>query len=660
VTQLAERLGDLPQMGLSAPRGRMAARLLGLRHSIGARMSAAFIAMGIITGVIGGYGIYVLGAARGIVVETYDGPLMAINFARAASLDFAEMDKESLRRKAAPPASRSEIDARIDALHATFLDDIGVAEQRSLGAREDATIKRIIGAVERWNALRRAASPAEGDIEATTTEIIDAFDTLTELTADRSFVQRRKAVAAIDSFRRASLILSGAALVLGVLITTVLARQMIGPLTAAARVADRIADGHLETPIPAGGQDETGTLLRSMTVMQNNIREMMQREVEQRQSAQSRLFDALESAQQGIILVDDHGKIVIANSQVADFFPTVAPHLASGGDFARAFASMRALLSWREGSVDKKPDIFFESATSAPGSAVREYQIKDGRWIRFSHSDTRDGGFFLSLIDFTEIKQREEHFKEAKRQADAANTAKGHFLTNMSHELRTPLNAIIGFSEMIDGEMFGSIGNPQYLEYTGYVLQSARHLLEIINSVLDIAKSEAGKLELRAEDCDLARIVHECATMMRDMSARAELNLEIALPDGPLPVYGEAAKLRQIILNLLSNAVKFNRPGGRVSLVVDPGDERMTVFRIVDDGIGMSAAEIELAMQPFGQVDSTLARRYEGTGLGLPLTKALVELHGGVLRIASEPGRGTTVTVAIPRSADISAMEHTA
>jgi signal transduction histidine kinase/HAMP domain-containing protein len=561
------------------------------------------------------------------------------------------MDKEALRLKTVPEAERAEVARHIDDLGATFFDDLGVAEQRSQGTRETAAIERIRQAVTRWTELRRAPATAarDAEIDQVSDRIIDDFDTLIELTADRSFIERRKAIWAIADFRATSIVMSVVAVLAGIVITLLLARRMIRPLTAAAGVADRIALGHLETVIPRGGNDETGTLLRSMTVMQDSIRDMMEREVAQRQSAQSRLIDALESSREGMMLVDANGAIVMSNTQVADFFPTMAPCLAGGNPFAAAWAMMRPLLVAPD-DFDDGAMAVVAPAQSGAAVSVREYRLADGRWLRFSRSATQDGGFFLFLIDVTEIKAREMHFREAMRKADAANTAKSQFLATMSHELRTPLNAIIGFSEIISGQMFGSVGNPRYLEYSNDVLRSGRHLLDILNSVLDLAKSEAGKLEIRPELLDVGEIMRDCAMMMREQCERARIRFDIAPIKEPLLVYGDPAKLRQIILNLLSNAVKFNEPGGGVSLLARIGEDGMTQFRVDDTGIGMSPDDIAVALTPFGQVDSTLARRYEGTGLGLPLTKALVELHGGSITIDSEPGRGTSVTVAIPTS----------
>jgi signal transduction histidine kinase len=218
----------------------------------------------------------------------------------------------------------------------------------------------------------------------------------------------------------------------------------------------------------------------------------------------------------------------------------------------------------------------------------------------------------------------------------------------MSHELRTPLNAIIGFSEIISSQLFGAIGNAKYVGYSNDIVASAQHLLEIINSVLDLARSDVGKLQIRPQTVDLRNILDGCVTMMHEQCAKAELQFSVAHPRDPLLVFGEPAKLRQVVINLLSNAIKFTKPGGEVSLLASAQDNGRVDIAVADTGIGMSAEEIPIALAPFGQIDSNLSRRYEGTGLGLPLTKALVELHGGTLTITSVPGQGTMVTVSLP------------
>ena len=251
-----------------------------LKRSIGVKIFGAFVVMGLMTIALSAYGLYVLIAAGDIVAATYDGPLMAINFARSASLTFVRMDKEELRRSISAASEQPEIDRKLTDLAATFFEDLAVAEQRSLAPDEQPVIAKIHQLVSRWDTLRHRPSSdrIQVELETVAEEIVKQFDVLIELIADHSFIERRKSVMAIESFRHISI--AGALLVmlLSASITLLLARGIVRPLSAAASIANRIAGGELETPIPIGGKDESGILLRSMTVMQDNIRQMMERE----------------------------------------------------------------------------------------------------------------------------------------------------------------------------------------------------------------------------------------------------------------------------------------------------------------------------------------------------------------------------------------------
>jgi signal transduction histidine kinase len=250
---------------------------------------------------------------------------------------------------------------------------------------------------------------------------------------------------------------------------------------------------------------------------------------------------------------------------------------------------------------------------------------------------------------FEALRRNQEALVSAKEAAEAANLAKSEFLANMSHELRTPLNAIIGFSSIMQQGMFGQL-NERYAEYAGMVCDSGTHLLAIINDILDLAKAESNKLELREEDIDIARVVALSSTIVREMADKAGVNYDITMADVLPRVRADSARLRQILINLLGNAVKFTPSGGKVSLSAEATPDGGLQFRIADTGIGIPKDKIDLAMEPFGQVDSRLARKFEGTGLGLPLTKRLVEMHGGTFDLSSEPGRGTVVTVRLPKT----------
>ena len=253
------------------------------------------------------------------------------------------------------------------------------------------------------------------------------------------------------------------------------------------------------------------------------------------------------------------------------------------------------------------------------------------------------------LSDITARKRAEEELLRSKEAAELANRSKTEFLANMSHELRTPLNAILGFSEVIETEMFGPVGTPRYLEYARDIHASGEHLLDLINDVLDLAKLEAGKLDLHETTVSLPDAIERCMALVRGRAGKAGVALAVELPPTPPGLRADARALKQILLNLLTNAVKFTPAGGKVTLSVSDAGRKGFTIAIADTGIGMSAADIQVALSPFGQVDSELARKHEGTGLGLPITHALVRLHGGDIAIASTPGQGTTITVSFPR-----------
>lgn len=255
----------------------------------------------------------------------------------------------------------------------------------------------------------------------------------------------------------------------------------------------------------------------------------------------------------------------------------------------------------------------------------------------------------------TEIEERDRavqkknvELEKAKEDAESANMSKSRFLASISHELRTPLNAIIGFSSIITSQLFGPI-DKKYYEYAEDIHDSGLHLLEIINDILDLSKAEAGKLTLDMEEFNVGKALHKCENILAERAARGNVSITLKLPENLPYLIADRVRFIQIMLNLMSNAVKFTESGGKIHVSVETralGDSK-THFRIVvrDTGIGMKEEDIRKAFQSFGQVDSGLNRKYEGTGLGLPLTKRLVELHQGTIHLESQVGVGTTVTL---------------
>jgi len=281
---------------------------------------------------------------------------------------------------------------------------------------------------------------------------------------------------------------------------------------------------------------------------------------------------------------------------------------------------------------------------------------KDGQsfWVSVSISPIRNDigaitHFVAVEMDITERKLAEQQMADARALAEIASKAKTEILANMSHELRTPLNAIIGFSDTVLAGIFGPMSNDKQREYLDDIKSSGIHLLTLINDVLDVAAIEAGRLELHEDVVELGELMMTC---IRLVEARAEKGeVQIMLIPGPIPrLRADERRIKQVVLNLLSNAVKFTPKGGKVQIEVDCTLDGDLDILVRDNGIGMSSRDLQKAKEPFGQVDSTLQRRYEGTGLGLPLSISLVEEHGGQVFIDSAPGFGTTVTVQLPAS----------
>jgi signal transduction histidine kinase len=356
------------------------------------------------------------------------------------------------------------------------------------------------------------------------------------------------------------------------------------------------------------------------------------------------LQTALSNMSQGLCVYDAQHRLVLCNRRYLELYNLPADQVVPG-------TSLRQLMeiSVRAGNyaAETGERAIAERLAIAESREERllRQRLSSGRIIEVTHRPLPNGGSVATFTDITDQEGVTAALRSAKEQAELANRTKSEFLANMSHELRTPLNAIIGFSQIMTQQMFGPLGSPRYREYASDVLSSSQHLLQIINDILDMAKIEAGRVELHEGPLALAQLYDDCLRLVRERAATAGIRLQQELPEGIPELFADERLVKQILLNLLSNAVKFTPRAGTVTLRAHIEVDGACVLSVADTGIGIAADDIPKVLQPFGQVDGTYARAHGGTGLGLSIVRALVELHGGTFRLESALGQGTTASV---------------
>jgi two-component system cell cycle sensor histidine kinase PleC len=437
-----------------------------------------------------------------------------------------------------------------------------------------------------------------------------------------------------------------------------------GAFDVSFRVPDR--DGRsawIDARGQAVGESDDAGFKRIIGVMMDVTEERLSQA--RAQAAEARLRDAIDSVSEAFVLWDRSGRLLMCNKSYRAYF-ALEPRLLKPG-------------APRE-TVNRFVRLAIKAEHAGPEgvAGVREAEMHDGRWLQISERRTAEGGLVMTAADITAIKLQDEarrlneeqlgeavaslqsseaqlaelarKYEAEKIRAEGANKAKSEFLANMSHELRTPLNAINGFSEIMQGEMFGPLGDKRYKEYAHDILSSGQHLLALINDILDMSKIEAGKMNLRFEPLALEDVIEDAVRLVRNRAEASGLTINIGLP--PLPeIEADYRALKQVALNLLSNALKFTPHGGQVTVAAEmrgPGVGDRVRISVRDTGIGISAEDLKRLAQPFEQIESQHSKTQQGTGLGLALTKSLVEMHEGVLEMESRPGEGTTVSFTLP------------
>lgn len=397
-----------------------------------------------------------------------------------------------------------------------------------------------------------------------------------------------------------------------------------------------------------------------------------QRHLAQRsEAADLRLRTAIENITESFVLWDANDRLVMCNSKYQQDNGLSDRDVLPGTAREDLEAQMVALISERR----------LANANGPRAGATYERQLADGRWLQVNELKTRDGGTVSVGSDITQIKQHQDKLMESERRlmatihdlslarrseedrsrelvdlnrkymketerAEAANRAKSEFLANMSHELRTPLNAVIGFSELMEGRLFGPLGSPRYEEYARDINSSGKHLLGVINDILDMSKIEAGQFSIDREEIDLCPLIRETVRVVSLQAAQKSITVETQIAE-EMMLFADRRAVKQIAINLLSNAVKFTGEGGRITMRARNASGALTLS-IEDNGCGIPKHALAKLGRPFEQVQNQFSKSHEGSGLGLAISRSLAELHGGALKIRSTEGMGTIVSVRIP------------
>ncbi len=365
------------------------------------------------------------------------------------------------------------------------------------------------------------------------------------------------------------------------------------------------------------------------------------------------LANVIDSIEDGAALFDADDRLVMFNQKYTQYFTLILDILKPGISFREMFKGMADAGLCRGTAAEVEHWVTQRLALFEGGAKGNEFERSDGSWVRIDYYKLPTGGTFVVTADITKHKQAEETLKQAHDElqlriaAEESSQAKSKFLATMSHELRTPLNAIIGFSEALKMELFGDL-NAVQKDCANDIHGAGSHLLDLINDILDLSKIEAGKVEIEHEDIDISGVVDRSIQLVRDHANEGNIKLHKKLSSDALNLRADARLFKQMVINLLSNAVKFTPPGGSISITSSYCEQQWTTVEVRDTGIGIDKKDMPLVMETFGQVDCPLTRKHGGSGLGIPLVKAFMELHGGEFEIESEPGVGTVTRLKFP------------
>ena len=378
-------------------------------------------------------------------------------------------------------------------------------------------------------------------------------------------------------------------------------------------------------------------------------------------STKNNLLDAMESTSEGFAIFDEDDCLRYYNDKYLDMFGAKKDKIVPGISFAKITCLMRTPLECE--GCDLQDDAFREWRLRHHLEGAGSFQQKhtSGLWTLTTDRRTRQGGYVNVHVDITNMKEHEAEMATARDEALSASRAKSEFLALMSHELRTPLNSILGFSDILKDQSFGNHSDPRYHEYAGNIHDSGSHLLRIITEILDLSKIEAGKLELVEEEFELDIPFTNVQSMMTHLAEDAGLTLSLECGNHLPGLRGDLRTVQQMLINLISNSVKFTPSGGTITITAERQDEAMgggLLIQVADTGVGIVAEDVAKVLTPFGQIEGPLHRQHQGTGLGLPLVRSFMHLHGGELSIDNNAAQGTTINLTFPKERLVERAGH--
>jgi signal transduction histidine kinase/DNA-binding response OmpR family regulator/HAMP domain-containing protein len=464
--------------------------------------------------------------------------------------------------------------------------------------------------------------------------------------AARAHAARDMMIARTSTAARVSAVVVLLAVLAGVALTFLVLRSILLPLRRLLAALEAYTAGRFDAPLPEARSDEFGAMIGVLGLFRDGQaeRERLAAEADMQRRT---LVDAVAGLQEGFVLYDERDRLALCNDRFKSFHSGIADVLNPGVTFeevTRDYAR-RGLINLG----DEDPEAWVQRRLArhrAPRGPI-EMQIGE-RWILVTERRTHNGGTVSLYADITDLKRRELELERARAEAEQANRVKSEFLANMSHELRTPLNAIIGYSQMLR-EDADDEGNASAVADLKKIESAGNHLLGLINNILDLSKIEAGKMDVYIESVSLPGLIGDIRLMVEPLAAKNANKLEVTIAPDIGALRTDATKLKQSLLNLLSNASKFTKEGA-IRLVVrrDPSRAGVVRFEVGDSGIGMTPEQMQRLFQAFQQADNSTTRKFGGTGLGLAITRSFARMLGGDVSVESEPGKGSTFTLALP------------